>query len=155
MAATATVYALMCLAAAALATTVFGGALMGGTPAQFLKAAALFGAVAVGTALAGRAVAGDSFSQTTSGGGSGSSDSSRPGINSTERFNGFGNEMRQLVNGVKEEFRAFRQQFTPKSADAVLMAAVGSSEGQKALITGLGEGLQNGATDLKRAFGDY
>lgn len=60
---TAATYAIMCLAAAALATTVFGAALLGGTPAQFLAAAALFGAVAVGTALVGRAVAGDSFKQ--------------------------------------------------------------------------------------------
>lgn len=58
---TATTYAIMCLAAAALSSTIFGAALLGGTPAQFLAAAALFGAVAVGTALLGRAVAGDSF----------------------------------------------------------------------------------------------
>jgi tape measure domain-containing protein len=58
---TAATYAIMCLAAAALASTVFGAALMGGTPAQFLAAAAIFGAVALGTALVGRAVAGDKF----------------------------------------------------------------------------------------------
>lgn len=57
----ATTYAIMCLAAAALASTVWGAALLGGTPGQFLAAAALFGAVAVTTAVVGRAVAGDSF----------------------------------------------------------------------------------------------
>lgn len=65
----ATTYAIMSLAAAALATTVWGAALLGGTPGQFLAAAAIFGGIAVGSALVGRAVAGNSFN---SGSGAGS-----------------------------------------------------------------------------------
>ena len=61
VATTAATYAIMCLAAAAFATTAFGAAILGGTPAQFLKAAAIFGIIAVGSALVGRAVAGNSF----------------------------------------------------------------------------------------------
>lgn len=64
--------AIMSLAYAALATTAVGAILLGGTPAQFLWAAALFGAVAVGTGLAGRAIAGDSFKPTSAVGTSGS-----------------------------------------------------------------------------------
>jgi len=63
--------AIMSLAYAALATTAVGAILLGGTPIQFLKAAALFGVVAVGTGLAGRAVAGNSFNQPGGGGGTG------------------------------------------------------------------------------------
>jgi hypothetical protein len=59
----AAVLAIMSLAYAALATTVVGSILLGGTPAQFLEAAALFGAVAVVAGLAGRAVAGNLFKQ--------------------------------------------------------------------------------------------
>jgi hypothetical protein len=55
--------AVMCLAYAALASTVIGAILLGGTPHQFLIAAAMFGAVAAGAAIAGRLVAGDSFKQ--------------------------------------------------------------------------------------------
>jgi hypothetical protein len=62
--------AIMSLAYAALATTGVGAILLGGTPAQFLIAAALFGAVAAGAALIGRAVAGNEFQSkgATSGG---------------------------------------------------------------------------------------
>lgn len=59
--------AVMCLAYAALATTVIGALLLGGTPHQFLIAAAMFGAVAAGAAIAGRLVAGDSFKQQAAG----------------------------------------------------------------------------------------
>lgn len=77
---TAATYALMCLAAAALATTVWGAALLGGTPAQFLQGAALFGAVAAGAAVAGRATAGDSFKKASSGNfGTASSSGNRSG----------------------------------------------------------------------------
>ena len=77
---TAATYALMCLAAAALATTVWGAALLGGTPAQFLQGAAIFGAVAVGAAVAGRATAGDSFKKASSGNfGTASSSGNRSG----------------------------------------------------------------------------
>lgn len=76
---TAATYALMCLAAAALATTVWGAALLGGTPAQFLQGAALFGAVAVGAAVAGRATAGDSFKKASSGNFGTASSGSRSG----------------------------------------------------------------------------
>jgi len=59
----AAVMAIMSLAYAALATTAIGAILLGGTPAQFLQAAALFGAVAVAAAVAGRVVAGNAFKQ--------------------------------------------------------------------------------------------
>lgn len=57
--------AIMSLAYAALATTGVGAILLGGTPAQFLAAAAMFGAVAVTAAVAGRLVAGNAFQQQT------------------------------------------------------------------------------------------
>jgi hypothetical protein len=63
----AAVLAVMCLAYAALATTVIGAIMLGGSPHQFLIAAALFGAVAAGAAIAGRLVAGDSFKQQAAG----------------------------------------------------------------------------------------
>lgn len=73
----AAVLAIMSLAYAALATTAVGAILLGGTPTQFLYAAAMFGAVAVGAAVAGRLVAGNSFKQAGSGAsGSGSSSGS-------------------------------------------------------------------------------
>lgn len=64
--------AIMSLAYAALATTAVGAILLGGTPAQFLTAAALFGAVATVAAIAGRGVAGNLFRPQTATGGTGS-----------------------------------------------------------------------------------
>lgn len=75
--------AIMCLAYAALATTGIGAVLLGGSPEQFLIAAALFGAVAVGAALIGRAVAGDSFKPASTAGTGNPSGSTRPGDNTT------------------------------------------------------------------------
>jgi tape measure domain-containing protein len=69
--------AAMSLAYAALSTTAVGAILLGGTPAQFLVAAALFGAVAVGTGLAARKAAGNLFSQKTASAGAGGLSSSQ------------------------------------------------------------------------------
>lgn len=69
LAAQAAQMALMCLAYAAFSTTVIGAAMTGGTPAQFLQAAAFFGAVAVGAAIAGRVIAGDAFKDKGAAGG--------------------------------------------------------------------------------------
>ncbi len=66
VASVATSYAVISLGAAALATTAFGAVLLGGTPGQFLAAAAIFGGIALGSALIGRGIAGDSFSKNTS-----------------------------------------------------------------------------------------
>lgn len=63
----AAVLAIMSLGYAALASTAIGAILLGGTPAQFLIAAAVFGGIAAGAALIGRAVAGDSFKKETTG----------------------------------------------------------------------------------------
>jgi hypothetical protein len=67
----AAVLAVMSLAYAALATTAVGAILLGGTPAQFLQAALLFGGVALVAGLAGRAIAGNNFQQPTAAGASG------------------------------------------------------------------------------------
>lgn len=53
--------AVMSLAYAALATTAVGAILLGGTPGQFLAAAAAFGLVAVAAGVTGRLIAGKSF----------------------------------------------------------------------------------------------
>lgn len=147
LAAMATTYAIMCLAAAALATTVWGMALLGGTPTQFLLAAALFGAVAAGTALAGRAVAGNSFKKESgratggAGGGDDEGQGNGPGLNFTERFAGFQNAQNQqmaqmqdrtnaVLGGVIDAVTKFNNKFGVTTPDAVVMAGAGGASSQ-------------------------
>lgn len=156
VAATATTYALMCLAAAALATTVFGGALMGGTPAQFLKAAALFGAVAIGTAVAGRAIAGDSFSNGSNGGGSTQNDPASQNNNfQSGQFGGFGNRLNNTLAAVEEGINTLTTKVRAMRPGDVL--GMGVDENPNAVSDGLISGLQNNSRltgALKRATGD-
>lgn len=157
VAATATTYALMCLAAAALASTVFGGALMGGTPVQFLKAAALFGAVAVGSAIAGRGLAGDSFSNTTAGGGTspqGNGNSQNNNFQSGQ-FGGFGNRLNNTLAAVEDGINTLNTKIFGMREGEVL--ARGIDQNPNALSDGLISGLQNNSRltgGLKRAMGD-
>lgn len=184
VAAMATTYAILSLAAAALATTVWGAALLGGTPAQFLKAAALFGAVAVSAAVGGRAVAGNSFSQ--QGGGTGASNSQGDGRPQTTLTSGgpvnFEQGRRDLptwMDGLEKKIEAgIANGLQPVmrvvgySADLigevgakiravppeqVLMSAASTGDGRKAIHKGLIESLEEGssATDIWRAMCVY
>lgn len=155
--ATATTYAIMCLAAAALATTVWGAALLGGTPAQFLQAAALFGAVAVGTAVAGRAVAGDSFSQTTAGGGgTPQNDPANQQNNySSGQFGGFGQRLNQTLAQVEETTNRLATKIASFRPGEVL--GMGAAENPNAISDSLLGGLSDNPRltgGLKRAMGD-
>ncbi len=156
--ATATTYALMCLAAAALATTVWGAALLGGTPAQFLQAAAIFGAAAVGTAIAGRALAGDSFNQsTTAGATSGSSNGQSQGGDSytSGQFGGFGQRLNNTLAAVEETTNRLANKIESFRPGDVL--GMGVEQNPNAVSDGLISGLQNNSRltgMLKRATGD-
>ena len=86
----ATTYAIMCLAAAAFATTGFGAVLMGGSPHQFLIAAAIFGGIAATAAIAGRAVAGSAFTQQKTTASSSFAAQTSSGSNSTANQTGGG-----------------------------------------------------------------
>lgn len=179
----ATTYAVLSLAAAALATTVWGAALLGGTPAQFLKAAALFGAVAVTAAVAGRVVAGNSFSQQGAGGGANNSQGDgRPQTTLTsggpmnfERSGALptwaGDLEKRIRDGISSGLQPVMQ-VVGYSADLiadvgqkvramppgqVLVSAAETSDGQRAIRKGLVESLNNGgsADDLQRGLGLY
>ena len=157
VAATATTYAIMCLAAAALASTVFGGALMGGTPAQFLQAAALFGAVAIGAGITGRAIAGDSFSQSTSGGGASPQGNGQSQNNNFQsgQFGGFGQRLNNTLAAVEETTNRLANKIESFRPGDVL--GMGVEQNPNAVSDGLISGLQNNSRltgMLKRATGD-
>lgn len=124
LAATATSYALMCLAAAAFATTAFGAAILGGSPTQFLTAAAAFGAVAIGAAVGGRLLAGDSFSQKTAqqqtsgaygSAGNGQSGGTRNG--SPQPYSGQGNNIKEYNGAINQPTQIVRHEVNLKGED--------------------------------------
>lgn len=136
----AATYAIMSLAAAALATTVWGAALLGGTPAQFLQAAALFGAVAVAAAVAGRFTAGNLFQQTseqaaTAGSGSSGNASSSPSTftqnPSTEagRESPIFAELLNSVRGLSNSVAGLEAKITSMSPNDIVSVAAESNDG--------------------------
>ncbi len=120
----ATTYAIMCLAAAALATTGFGAILVGGSPHQFLIAAGIFGAIAVTSAIAGRLIAGNpaaskqataqstngisGSSSGTAGGQSGATGSSGGSRNGGAYYSSYGDQVKEhdVTANQPEERRA-------------------------------------------------
>jgi hypothetical protein len=121
----ATAMAVMCLAYAALATTAWGAAMLGGSPGQFLQAAALFGAVAAVTAGIGRAVAGDSFNQQAgAGGGAGGAQQVQQQNNFTTGFSGFLGPIHATLNRLEETTHLLAAKITGMSPEDVVTIGV-------------------------------
>lgn len=169
VAAQAAVLAIMELAYGIAALTPWGAAIYGPAVPHF-KAAALFGAVAVGTGLAGRAVAGDSFSQSTANGGAGANNTQGDGTAQRDpntftsgQFGGFGSNQNSGVIGrlnetlvvLEDTVHGLKTRIAAFSPGQVL--GMGAEQNPNAISDSLLNGLSDNPRltgGFKRAMGD-
>lgn len=106
--------------------------------ALHFKSAAMFGVVAGVAAVAGRAVAGNSFAQSTAGGGAGTGSQAQQNNNFGGFFNGFQQRQDRLISTVTDRANAvmgaaasaidrFNEKFGVTTPDAVVMAGAGGA----------------------------
>lgn len=155
----AAVISIMELAYGIAALTPWGLAIYG-NPANHFKASALMAAVAVGTGVIGRGVAGNSFQDGGSAGGSGSgSDANagnRPGLVFTTAFKGFEEKVSAAMDGVSDAVNRFNQKFGIASPSDVVMAGAGGAS--SAIFSATLDAVQNDgslAIEFQRKIGNY